>query len=102
MDVVELPQGTDVVREGERADEFYVLLSGAAEVERAGARLRSLRPGDVFGELALVTYTRRTATVRTTEPSHLLVLSEHEFRTLVATNRSFSRRVFADAARRSL
>jgi CRP-like cAMP-binding protein len=56
--------GEDVVREGEPADRFYVLLEGLAAVYSRGRLIRTLAPGDHFGEIALLHDTLRTATVR--------------------------------------
>jgi ATP-binding cassette subfamily B protein len=49
------PFGSVIVREGEPADAFYVLVSGRARVVNATEggeeiALNSLRPGDSFGE----------------------------------------------------
>jgi len=60
----EVPQGTAIVREGDRTDRFYVLLSGLAAVTQEGRGARSLlRPGDTFGEVAPLMRMERTATV---------------------------------------
>jgi CRP-like cAMP-binding protein len=60
--------GQPIVREGEAADAFCVLVAGQARVVKQGAHgeemaLTSLRPGDNFGEMALLEDTNRTATV---------------------------------------
>lgn len=102
MRIEQVTAGEEIVQEGARAETFYVLLAGAAEVERGGRLLGDVRPGDCFGELALLTYAPRSATVRSTEPSQLLVLDEPEFRELVADSRAFGRSVFAAAASRAL
>lgn len=100
MDVEEVSAGTVIVRQGERAHAFFTLVEGAAVVERDGLPIACLGPGAIFGELALLTYTRRTATVTTTAPSRIEVVPVPAFRRLVDTDRSFSRRVFAAAASR--
>jgi CRP-like cAMP-binding protein len=56
--------GEDVVREGEPADRFYVLLEGEASVYSGRRLLRTLAPSDHFGEIALLHDVPRTATVR--------------------------------------
>ena len=61
--------GTVLVREGEKGDRFYVLLSGIAGVSQQslGGR-RILRAGEYFGEVALTMNVPRTATVTAMTP----------------------------------
>lgn len=72
--------GTDVVREGDPAAELFVLLSGHAEVLRRDAGrdehhvIGEVAVGEVVGEMALFDRHPRSATVRATEPSVLLVV----------------------------
>jgi CRP-like cAMP-binding protein/Na+/melibiose symporter-like transporter len=71
------PSGETVVAEGEAADNFFVIVDGAAEVisaanGEAGKQLRTLGPGDCFGEIGLLEARPRTATVRTMADSVLL------------------------------
>jgi CRP-like cAMP-binding protein len=101
MTVEDVPAGTVLIREGDQAHAFFVLVEGAAVVERGGTAVGCLEPGAIFGELALLTYQRRTATVTTTAPSKILTVPARTFRHLVETDRSFSRRVFAAAAARA-
>jgi CRP-like cAMP-binding protein len=74
------PAGTTIVRENDPdADSFYVLDAGSATVSAAGRRLRELRPGDGFGEIALLHRVPRTASVTADEDVELLVLDRNDF-----------------------
>jgi CRP-like cAMP-binding protein len=82
-DEIDVKAGRALTREGDRGNEFFVLLDGAAEVHRGGRKVRMLGPGDFFGEIALVSRSPRTATVTTTVPCDLLVITGTSFRALL-------------------
>ena len=60
-----------------------VIVEGVADVRRKGRKVNALRSGDFLGEIALVTGTPRTATVTTTSPTHVLVITAPAFRSLL-------------------
>lgn len=73
-----------IVKEGERGDLFYVLKSGSATVvDTSGKILAALRPGDYFGEEALVGDTTRNATVKMLTPGKLMNLQKEDFKELL-------------------
>jgi CRP-like cAMP-binding protein len=82
-DELDLPHGRTLTKEGAAGHEFVVIVDGAADVEREGRRVNTLRAGDFLGEIALVTGRPRTATVTTTKPSRLLVITAQAFRSLL-------------------
>lgn len=73
-----------VIRQGERGDFFYVLESGSAIVlDTADKILAALRPGDYFGEEALVGDTTRNATIKMITPGKVMKLDKEDFRELL-------------------
>jgi len=73
-----------IIREGERGEFFYVLESGSATVmDKQGHILAALRPGDYFGEEALVGDTTRNATVKMLTNGKLMCLEKQDFITLL-------------------
>ena len=82
-DEIDLREGKQLTREGERGREFFVLLEGDADVDKDGRRINTLGPGDFFGEIALVSDTPRTATVKATSPVRALVITDRSFRRLL-------------------
>jgi predicted MFS family arabinose efflux permease len=75
--------GEVVIREGEAGRQFYIVVSGRAEVLMRGEPVRELGPGDYFGELALLRDVPRTATVRATTDLGVDVLQRVPFLTAV-------------------
>jgi CRP-like cAMP-binding protein len=76
-----LEGGTAVVREGEKGNEFFLLMMGTATVSREGREVADLKPGDYFGELALFDPAPRDATVTADVPLTVAVLERDRFRT---------------------
>lgn len=71
--------GEVLIREGDRGDRVFLAVSGVYEVTAAGRPLNTLRRGDVFGEIALLHDTPRTATVRALEDGEVMTLDRSEF-----------------------
>ena len=99
-DELELPAGAELTREGAPGREFVVLARGAAKVTRKGRVLNRLGSGDFLGEIALLSGGTRTATVTTTEPSVVLVLTDRAFRRVAERNPSVNARLVEALAER--
>ena len=82
-DEVDLPAGRTLMREGDLGREFYVIISGSVDIERGGKHIRTMGPGEFFGDISLVTERRRTATVTVKEDATFLVLGHREFHSLM-------------------
>jgi ATP-binding cassette subfamily B protein len=88
---VSFPFGAVIVREGDEADAFYLLVSGSARAVKAGeggeeVPLNVLGPGDAFGEVALLEGGTRTATVRASSEVEALRLDRGVFQALLRAN----------------
>jgi len=94
-DEIEAPEGTELVRQGEFAYEFFVLEEGTAEVVRDGKRVAELGPGDFLGEMGIVSKAVRNATVVTTSPARVIVMTEQAFRSMRALNPAVADRITA-------
>src|SRR5262245_21006258 len=79
----DFPPATAVVTEGEVGSEMFIVLEGEVDVRRGGRKLATLRQGDFFGEIALITGSARTATVTTGTRLRALVISRDDFRKLL-------------------
>lgn len=81
IEVVQLPAGADVVRQGDPADALWILVDGEVTVTVDGDLVRTLEPPTYFGEIGLLHGIPRIATVRTAQPCTLWRLSGEEFLT---------------------
>jgi CRP/FNR family transcriptional regulator, cyclic AMP receptor protein len=75
-------QGDEIIAEGEYTSDAYIIDRGFVEVFHAGPpeqRLSVLGPGDIFGEMALITERPRSASVRALEEAEARVFDRNEF-----------------------
>ncbi|HGG60357.1 MAG TPA: Crp/Fnr family transcriptional regulator [Gammaproteobacteria bacterium] len=78
------PKGELIIREGERSDHMYVILSGRVRVFANNSNGRKIilniqEAGEYFGEIALIDESPRSASVETLEKSVLSRLSRKDF-----------------------
>lgn len=99
-DELHLPADRKLTVEGASGKEFIVIVDGAAEVRRGGRRINTLESGDFLGEIALLTARPRTATVTTTTPTRILVVSAPAFRALLRRMPTLSVKVLEALAAR--
>lgn len=97
---MEIPAGTTVVQEGERGQEFFVIVSGRADVLIGGQHVAHLSSGEFFGEIALLDHRRRAATVVAETDLVVEVCSMIEFRSLLVGAPAMTRRLLAGVAGR--
>jgi CRP-like cAMP-binding protein len=99
-DEIDLRAGKELMREGDRGREFFVLLEGTAEVLKDGRHVNTLEKGDFFGEIALVSRAPRTATVVTKSPVRALVITDQAFRSLLSHSPEIQLKVLEALAER--
>jgi hypothetical protein len=80
------PAGSDVIRQGDQGDTFYIVDAGRLATVIDGTSVNELGPGDSFGEIALLQSTARTATVTALEDSRLVELAREPFLAAVSSS----------------
>ena len=105
LEEVRISAGTDLVRQGERADKVYIVLAGRLEVLAESGRtgevaINELGPGDTLGEVTMFCGGERTATVRALEESRLAGLDLASFNQLLDEHPETSRRLSEVATNR--
>lgn len=76
--------GEVVFDQGDYGDKIYFIVKGEVEIIKDGAPVATLRAGDVFGEIALVSDRPRTASVRAKSPLDVVTVSRGAFKKLLA------------------
>jgi CRP-like cAMP-binding protein len=95
MEREEVAPGTAVVREGEPGSLYYLVIEGEAVASLEGRLLRTMGPGEGFGEIALLRDVARTATVVARGALRTATLQRREF--LAALSASADSATAADA-----
>lgn len=97
--------GEEVIRRWDSGRFFYIVLSGRYDVFIDARLIRTMGPGDHFGELAARDWGggygyARLATVRCAEPGRLLKLTSEDFQWLIDTEPTIKARLAATLAER--
>jgi CRP/FNR family cyclic AMP-dependent transcriptional regulator len=97
---VEYPAATPVVRKGDPGNELFLVVDGEVDVRRGVRKLATLRAGNFFGEIALITGSPRTATVTTGTPMRALVIASRDFRKLLQDSPDIQFKVLQEVGQR--
>jgi signal transduction histidine kinase len=100
-----IEKGEILVRQGEAAHFFWILLEGELRVYQAQGNgndmaLALIESGNAFGELPLLTNIPNAGTIESTAPSHLLQLDEDQFWGLMTTCPSVRKAILGNMAYR--
>jgi zinc transporter ZupT len=90
-----LHTGEVLFRAGDPGDAFYVVAAGKVEVlaaspDKCTGWIAELGEGNAFGEMALLSGSARTATIRATEETDLLEIGRADFERLIASDRQLA------------
>ncbi len=99
-DVIEVPAGSVLARQGQPGNEFYLILDGSAHVEVSPRKRARLAPGAYFGEMSLLDGGERSATVIADTPMRLLVIKRRDFSTLLREAPELTQSILATLSRR--
>jgi hypothetical protein len=83
-DEVDVPDGYVLMRQGDIAQDFLLIVDGKVRIERDGETIASLGSGEFLGEIGLIDEGRRTASAVTEGPAKLLVITHQGFHSLLA------------------
>ncbi|MHC1713966.1 MAG: cyclic nucleotide-binding domain-containing protein [Solidesulfovibrio sp.] len=87
--------GQTIVATGETGTTMFIIISGQVAVLACGRELARLSPGQIFGEMALLTGEPRQADVRAVEPTRCLEVDREGFRMALARHPIIVERVRA-------
>jgi len=98
--------GEAVVRQGEPGASLFVVLEGLLHVSEAtengsSRRFGQLRPGEIFGELSLLTGEPRSATVTTSTASELLEITKETFSPILERRQELAQKLGEIVAQRA-
>jgi CRP/FNR family transcriptional regulator, cyclic AMP receptor protein len=89
-----------IFREGEPGDEFFVVVHGKVEIRCGNRRLETLGPNGIFGEMALIDDSPRSATVVALTDVTVAPIKEMQFLFLVKHMPMFALKVMRVLAKR--
>ncbi len=94
------PKNNVIMREGEAGIFMYVVIDGAVRIMVKDNVVEVVRPGGVFGEMALVDQSKRAATASAAVDSNLLSINRNDFLKLIKTNPAFGNSLLRALANR--
>jgi len=103
-EVIELPAGSVLVSEGQRADFFFLILAGEIRLTRSYDRqtilMGVMKPGMFTGEITLLLDIPWISTARVAKPARLFRLRQDDFWRMLGNCPSVARQIFQSAAQK--
>ena len=88
-----------IIEEGTEGDEVFTLLNGTAKVMSNGEEVGEIHKDEIFGAIAALTHTMRTATIIATSDCDTLVAGSENFRSILGTRPDIVQKTITDMAR---
>ena len=88
-----LDAGDDLCRQGDFANDVFVVVEGKADVIIDGSSVGTTEIGEIVGELSMLGSGKRAATLRAITSMHVLVLDPREIDSVLAADPSSARRL---------
>ena len=96
----DVPAGTVIFEGGASGTEMFGVVEGEVEVRLPNGAVRTLGPGDTFGEMAIIDSSPRSGTAVAVEDTKLAVIDRSKFLFLVQETPMFALQVMSSIARR--
>jgi hypothetical protein len=93
--------GEFIVREGDFASGFFIIVDGQAEVKQRGKSVRMMGRGQFFGETSLAEHETRSADVIAVQPTTCLELNAMQLRELINLDPQIAIRLLEETVKRN-
>ena len=100
IETLRVRAGGVIFREGEQADELFVIKSGYVRIQIGNRMVAELTADDIFGEMALIDSEPRSATAVAITDVELVPITEKQFLFLVGQTPYFALKVMRTLAQR--
>jgi CRP-like cAMP-binding protein len=94
------PKNGVIMHEGKAGIFMYVVIDGAVRITAKGRVIEVVRPGGVFGEMALVDQSKRAASASAATDCNLLSINRNDFLALIKSNPAFGMSLLRALAQR--
>lgn len=92
-DELALSEGEHVFHEGDPGEDLFLVMDGEVSIERGGKVLRVMRPGEPFGDLAVLDHQPRSADAVCRKAAKVLRLRGADLRELMAARPEITERI---------
>ena len=88
--VLSYSQGSLIFKEGDQSDEMFIVIEGEVKILKGGKRLVVLKNGQIFGEMALVDKSPRSASAVAKTDCKIVPVDEKQFTDMIQNTPIFA------------